>query len=168
MSNINLDRYHESLNIMERDKCQSKLQNSAHASLRRFIEKYENEYLKNSKVWLAVYESDVPYNERSKMLRLVERSYSPQYLRPVEYFFANLGNAFVHWLICGPNWHYDKMSKHWGWIDGYHLLTKLCRYETWKDVRINAWDRLRFRLVTGYKFEQNAYPEFTGPQFDDD
>ena len=36
----------------------------------------------------------------------------------------------------------------------YNLHTKLCRYMSWYDVNINLWDIIRFRIVTGYKFEK--------------
>jgi len=39
------------------------------------------------------------------------------------------------------------------WNNNYHLFSKLCRYETWTDVKITWWDKIRFKIVTGYKFE---------------
>lgn len=39
------------------------------------------------------------------------------------------------------------------WNDNYHLFSKLCRYETWGDVKITWWDKIRYKIITGYKFE---------------
>lgn len=36
------------------------------------------------------------------------------------------------------------------------MLSKLCRYETWDDVKITWWDKIRFWLITGYKFEKDG------------
>lgn len=65
-----------------------------------------------------------------------------------------LSVKFRSWLICGFLYVGDKRvvgGKTWN--DNYHLLSKLCRYETWKDVKITWWDKIRFKIVTGYKFE---------------
>jgi hypothetical protein len=50
-------------------------------------------------------------------------------------------------IICG-----FKQKGHFN--DNYHLFSKLCRYKTWDDVKINLWDRIRFRIITGYRFEK--------------
>ena len=55
------------------------------------------------------------------------------------------------WLCCG--WKiYDKELKSWEINDKAHMLSKLCRYETWDDVKITWWDKIRFWLITGYRF----------------
>jgi hypothetical protein len=39
--------------------------------------------------------------------------------------------------------------------DDYVLMTKLCRYKTWNNVKITTWDKIRFKLVTGCNFIEN-------------
>jgi hypothetical protein len=55
---------------------------------------------------------------------------------------------FRCFVICGLTHHGTKLN------DKYHLFSKLCRYETWDDVKINRWDKIRFKYITGYKFEE--------------
>lgn len=62
--------------------------------------------------------------------------------------------GFRHWLIIGFKYIKDDTVKGGRtWNDNYHLLSKLCRYETWDDIKITWWDKIRYRIVTGYKFE---------------
>jgi len=63
-----------------------------------------------------------------------------------------LKSRFNCWLICGFCYIRNEYGN-WIWNDSYHLLSKLCRYESWNDVKITWWDKIRFRIVTGYKFE---------------
>jgi hypothetical protein len=68
-----------------------------------------------------------------------------------------LNVKFRSWLICG--FHYIKNENVKGgrtWNDNYHLLSKLYRYESWNNVKITWWDKIRFKIITGYKFEEEA------------
>ena len=65
----------------------------------------------------------------------------------------NIPRNFRSWIICGFRTKTDPITKQKTWTDNYHLFDKLCRYETWDDVKITTWDRFRFWYVTGYKFE---------------
>jgi hypothetical protein len=66
----------------------------------------------------------------------------------------SLNEKIICWLIFGFKYIKDERIKgHKTWNDNYHLLSKLCRYESWDNVKINLWDKIRFKIVTGYKFE---------------
>jgi len=65
-----------------------------------------------------------------------------------------LETKFITWLICGFRYVKDENVKGGRtWNDDYHLLSKLCRYETWKDIKITWWDKIRFRLITSQQFK---------------
>ena len=66
---------------------------------------------------------------------------------PLGRYVWRLKEKIKCFIICGFTHHGTKLN------DKYHLYTKLCRYKTWDDVKINKWDKVRFRIVTGYKFE---------------
>ena len=73
-------------------------------------------------------------------------------LQNISKFFIMLPVNFLTWLCCG--WKiYDKKSKNWTINNKTHLHTKLCRYQTWDDVKITWWDKVRFWMITGYRFE---------------
>lgn len=66
------------------------------------------------------------------------------YLRlPLGKTLYHLRSKIHHFLCCG--------FKN---TDKYNLHTKLCRYMSWEDVTMNWWDKIRYRIVTGYKFEE--------------
>jgi hypothetical protein len=71
---------------------------------------------------------------------------------PFKFKWMNLFKNIELWLICGFKIKYNKKNKCWVYSKHYHLLDKLCRYETAKNHRITWWDKIRFRIVTGYKF----------------
>ena len=51
----------------------------------------------------------------------------------------------------------DGISKgYWTHIDRYHMMTKLCRYGSpmWPEYKFTWWDKLRFKWITGYKYEE--------------
>lgn len=72
---------------------------------------------------------------------------------PIKYWWIKLPQIIEGWFIYGFKIKYDKsVVGHWTWIERYHLHTKLVRYKTWQNYRITWWDKIRFYLVTGYKF----------------
>lgn len=83
------------------------------------------------------------------------------YLKKSKYTKNKLGQLRFYlerklrsWLICGFLYVKDKrVIGGWTWNDNYHLFSKLCRYKTWESVKITWWDKIRFKIVTGYKFE---------------
>ena len=81
----------------------------------------------------------------------VRKNNDPLLSHPISRFFIMLPQEIQTWLCCGWKM-YDKESKSWVLNDKVHMLSKLCRYETWDDVKITWWDKIRFWLITGYKF----------------
>ena len=53
------------------------------------------------------------------------------------------------WLCCGWKLHYNKELCCWEY-GNYHMMSKLCCH----DARITWWDKLRFKWITGYKYEE--------------
>lgn len=51
---------------------------------------------------------------------------------------------------------YNPETKAWELDDNVHMLSKLCRHKTWDDVKITWRDKIRFWLITGYKFEKEG------------
>lgn len=72
---------------------------------------------------------------------------------PIKLWWVRLPITIEAWFIYGFKIKYDKsVAGHWTWIERYHLHNKLARYKTWQNYRITWWDKIRFYLVTGYKF----------------
>ena len=59
-------------------------------------------------------------------------------------------------IICGPKIKYSKnVLGKWNYIDRYHLFNRIIRSESnkWKNYRMTLWDKIRFYIITGYKYE---------------
>lgn len=69
-------------------------------------------------------------------------------------FLFNISEKIKTFLIVGFRYIKDEHVKGGRtWNNNYHLLSKLCRYETWDNIKITWWDKIRYRIITGYKFE---------------
>lgn len=107
---------------------------------------YEHE-VKNRSIYDIV--SDDEYKR-------IENTYNPIKKHKIIWHIANIPFHIEHWLCCGWKLHYDKEIKQWTFIDRYHMMTKLCRYGylVWPEYKFTWWDRLRFKWITGFDFEE--------------
>lgn len=131
--NINSSRYYDNVNKFGKNTFLGKWQRKAWHS---FHSKHENEF-----------------DEWREQLIANGSAKTPMEAHPIEYFFVKIPQKIETWLCCGFFWKYDKDMKKFTWFDNYHMVSKLSRYETWENVKITWWDKIRFKLITGYDFE---------------
>lgn len=98
----------------------------------------------------------------------INTTYDPMKCHKFIWWIVNIPFHIECWLCCGWKLHYEKYDKdlvyrnkkgkrvygYWTYIDKYHMISKLCRYESWPDYKMTWWDKLRFKWITGYKFEE--------------
>jgi hypothetical protein len=143
--NINCKRYFETINGTEK----TFLKKWHKKTFEKFYNNHKEEFELHHKTWLENYDK-LSYDEFTKE----EKKTDPTENHKIEYFFTQIPVKIERWLIMGFLYVKDKTvlgGKTWN--DNYHLLSKLCRYEDWTDVKITWWDKIRFKLVTGYNFE---------------
>lgn len=147
MGNINLQRYHDSIGHAGK----SFFNKWYHKKFEKFYRKHENEYYTKNEIVLDVYRLYMDGGMSKEEYTKVRKNNDPLLAYPISRFFIMLPQEILTWLCCG--WKtYNKESKSWELNDKVHMLSKLCRYETWDDVKITWWDKIRFWLITGYKF----------------
>ena len=149
--NINASRYMDSIgaNGIRKDTFLNRWHMK---NWNRFYAKYEREFEEHSKVWTDAYDR-LPYQEFRKVEQEIEKV-NPTKKHWLEYFFCHIPSSIEHWLCCGFKVVRDENVKGGKtFSDKYHMLNKLCRYETWPNVKITFWDRLRFKWITGFTFE---------------
>ena len=97
------------------------------------------------------------YNE---YCTLIEETWNPIKRHKILWWIANIPFYIECWLCCGWKLKYvpaDGICKgYWTWIDSYHMLSKLCRVGSpmWPEYKFTWWDKLRFKWITGYKYEE--------------
>lgn len=90
----------------------------------------------------------------------IEKNFDPVNRHKVMWFLLRLPFYIECWLCCGWKLKYvpaDGICKGcWTWIDRYHMFSKLCRYGSpmWPEYKFTWWDKLRFKWITGYKYEE--------------
>lgn len=90
----------------------------------------------------------------------IEESSNPIKVHKFVWWIVNIPFRIECWLCCGWKLKYvpsDGICKgYWTYIDRYHMMTKLCRYGSpmWPEYRFTWWDKLRFKWITGYKYEE--------------
>ena len=147
MNNINLQRYYDSIGHSGK----SFFNKWYRKKFEKFYRKHENEYITKNEIVSDAYrlymDGGISKEEYSK----VRKDNDPLLSHPISRFFIMLPEEIHTWLCCA--WKiYDKELKSWEINDKAHMLSKLCRYETWDDVKITWWDKIRFWLITGYRF----------------
>lgn len=146
--NINSERYMKSITDVNKNTFLNRWHKKKWDT---FYHKYQKEFIEYNKYWCEMYDK-CSYNEWDKIRNEVEKQ-NPTNIHKIEYFFVQIPAKLEGWLCCGFKLRYDKNIKQWTWIENYHMMDKVCRYETWKNVHINLWDKIRFKLITGYDFE---------------
>lgn len=91
----------------------------------------------------------------------IENNFDPFNKHKIMLFLlVRIPQGIEGWLCCGWKLKYvppDGVCKgYWTWIDSYHMLTKLCRCGSpmWPEYKFTWWDKLRFKWITGYKYEE--------------
>lgn len=85
-----------------------------------------------------------------KVYKDIEKHYSPMYTHKFLWYLTRIPFLIESWLCCGWRLHYNKESRHWEHVHNYHMMSKLCH----RDAHITWWDKLRFKWITGYKWEE--------------
>lgn len=147
MGNINLQRYYDSIGHSGK----SFFNKWYRRNFEKFYKKHESEYNTKNEVVLEAYRSYMDGGMNYQKYQKVRKNNDPLLSHPISRFFIMLPQEIQSWLCCGWKM-YDKESKSWELNDKVHMLSKLCKYETWDDVKITLWDKIRFWLITGYKF----------------
>lgn len=91
-----------------------------------------------------------------KAYKDIEKKYSPLKCHKFAWWIVQIPFRIESWLCCGWKLHYDKEMHHWTCIDRYHMVSKLCRcgHPWWPDYKFTWWDKLRFKWITGYEYEE--------------
>lgn len=137
---INLQRYCDSIGIHEFKTKKTFLKRWFWWGFNKFYEIYKQEF--------------DDYKQPKK-------KYDPVKRHKVMYFMlVRIPQNIQSWLCCGWKLKYvrsDGICKgYWTWIDRYHMMTKLCRYGSpmWPEYKFTWWDKLRFKWITGHKYEE--------------
>ena len=153
-NNINLKRYHNAIRLSNLSET-SFFNKWYFNNYKKFMKRHEKEYDAAREIIFNAYEKyergEISLEKYSEMRERNE----PINARPVSKFFIMLPEYILTWLCCG--WKkYDRKSKSWVVNDSVHMTSKLNRYETWDNVKITWWDKIRFFLITGHRFEKNG------------
>lgn len=147
MNNINLQRYHDSIGHAGKSLFNKWYRNK----FEKFYRKHENEYNIKNEIVSDAYRLYMDGGMSKEEYTKVRKNNDPLLSHPISRFFIMLPEEIHTWICCG--WKtYNKESKSWELNDKVHMLSKLCRYETWDDVKITWWDKIRFWLITGFRF----------------
>lgn len=149
--NINNSRYMDSIGAKGFDK-NTFLNNWYLKSWNKFYSKHKKEMLDYCSYRFEMYNNISSYEEWKSIQKQIEKQ-DPTNIYKFEYMLTQIPFRIECWLCCGFKFHYDKDIKQWEPIENYHMINKLSRYETWKNVHITWWDKLRFKWITGYNFE---------------
>ena len=153
MSNINYRRYCDSITLSMYDK-NTFLNRWYRNNVKKFDQRFKNEW-DNYYNLSNIYFSDEEAKGRcgidivgDKEYKDIEKHYNPIYTHKLLWYLAKIPFLIEGWLCCGWKLHYNKESRCWEYGE-YHMISKLCL----RDARITWWDKLRFKWITGYKWE---------------
>ena len=154
MSNINYHRYFDSITLTGYGK-NTFLNKWYHNNVKKFNQRFKKEwdnYHNLSSSYYADEEATGRYGidiVGDKEYKYIEKHYSPMYTHKFLWYLVRIPRNIESWLCCGWKLHYDKESRRWEY-GNYHMMSKLCH----RDARITWWDRLRFKWITGHKYEE--------------
>lgn len=163
---INLDRYHNSIGVSRREN--KTFLNKWHMwGWNKFCDIYRKEfddyhlltsYYYEKETAKGIHGMDVVTSDGYKN---IDNKFDPLKKHKIVYFLlAGIPQNIHFWLCCGWKLKYvpsDGIRKgHWEYFDRYHMMSKLCRYghPMWPEYRFTWWDKLRFKWITGYKYEE--------------
>ncbi len=153
MSNINYYRYCDSLSIKGHDK-KTFLNQWYRRGVKWFNERYEKEWENYYSLGQAYYNSQE--NQGRDMIsiitderyKFIQEHYIPFRRHKIIWTLVRVPFLIESWLCCGWKLHYNKEFRCWEYGE-YHMMSKLCHH----NARITWWDKLRFKWITGYKWE---------------
>ena len=153
MSNINYRRYCDSITLSMYDK-NTFLNRWYRNNIKKFDRRFKNEW-DNYYNLSNIYFSDEEAKGRcgidivgDKEYKDIEKHYNPIYTYKLLWYLTKIPFLIECWLCCGWKLHYNKESRCWEYGE-YHMISKLCL----RDAHITWWDKLRFKWITGYKWE---------------
>lgn len=154
MSNINYHRYCDSITLTGYGK-NTFLNKWYRSNVKKFNQCFKKEWdnyhnLANS--YFADEEATGRYGVDivgDKEYKYIEKHYSPMNTHKFLWYLVRIPFLIECWLCCGWKLHYNKELRHWEYGE-YHMMSKLCH----RNARITWWDKLRFKWITGYKYEE--------------
>ena len=154
MSNINYHRYCNSIGIEGHDK-KTFLNQWYLRGVKWFNERYEKEWENYYSLGQAYYNSqenqgrDMISIVTDEKYKFIQEHYIPFRRHKIIWTLVKVPSLIESWLCCGWKLHYNKEYHYWEYGE-YHMMSKLCH----RDARITWWDKLRFKWITGYKYEE--------------
>lgn len=165
MNNINLERYYDAIGIRGWNK--KTFLNKSSRKMRdcfwKMFAEEEEFYCNYLNAYCKFEESKGRYRidiVRDDEYKRIDETWSPVKRHKILWWIANIPFRIECWLCCGWKLKYvpaDGICKgYWTWIDRYHMFSKLCRYGSpmWPEYKFTWWDKLRFKWITGYKYEE--------------
>lgn len=153
MGNINYHRYCDSISFSGYNK-NTFLNKWYRNNVKKFNQRFKNEW-DNYHNLPHIYYADEEAKGRygidivgDKEYKYIEKHYSPMHTHRLLWYLVKIPFLIESWLCCGWKLCYSKELPHWGY-GKYHMMSKLCC----RDARITWWDKLRFKWITGYKWE---------------
>ena len=153
MGNINYHRYCDSISLKGHDK-KTFLNQWYRRGVKWFNERYEKEWENYYSLSQAYYNSqenqgrDMISIVTDEKYKFIQEHYIPFRRHKIIWTLVKVPSLIESWLCCGWKLHYNKEHRCWEYGE-YHMMSKLCHH----DARITWWDKLRFKWITGYKWE---------------
>lgn len=155
MSNINYHRYCDSITLSGYNKntfLNKWYRNNVKKFNQRFQKEWDN-YHNLARIYFTNEEAAGRYGfdiVGDKEYKDIEKHYSPMHTHKFLWYLVKIPFLIEGWLCCGWKLYYNKESRHWEYNYDYHMMSKLCC----RDARITWWDKLRFKWITGYEYEE--------------
>lgn len=168
MLQINIDRYHKATGVdyFTDEENKSLLQRMRKKSWLWFYNKYESDY----KYMYDLQENYIKHKTslgrsvdsivQDNQYKFYKYEHDPYYTHRLNYFISSIPDRVLTWLCCGLKTHlyYDTHNKRWylEYNEKYNMYCKLirCGDKRWPDYKFTTWDKIRFKIITGYKFEE--------------
>lgn len=154
MNNINYHRYYDSITFSGHDK-KTFLNQWYRRGMKWFNKRYEKEWENYHSFAQAYYEVQEAKGRdgidiaADKEYKFIDQHYNPFKCHKFIWALVRIPCDIEGWLCCGWKLHYNKELRCWEY-GKYHMMSKLCH----PNARITWWDKLRFKWITGYKWEE--------------
>lgn len=154
MSNINYHRYCDSITLTGHNK-NTFLNQWYRRGMKWFNKRYEKEWENYNSFIQAYYEVQEAKGRSGidivadKEYKFIDRHYNPLKCHKFIWALVKIPRNIESWLCCGWKLHYNKEYHYWEYGE-YHMMSKLCH----RDAHITWWDKLRFKWITGYEYEE--------------
>jgi hypothetical protein len=155
MNDINYHRYCDSIAFKAYKNKNTFLNNWHRSNVEKFNQRFKNEWDNYHNLAHTYYTNEEAAGRYAidifgdKEYKDIQKHYCPMYTHKFLWFLVRIPFLIEGWLCCGWKLHYNKETRHWEYGE-YHMMSKLCC----RDARITWWDKLRFKWITGYKWEE--------------